>query len=422
MKIGIQTWGSDGDIRPFTALAGGLAEAGHTVTLVVTSVDGKNYDDLASAMDFTLRHVPEEPSYAEESIKAILIGVERTGNIIQQFKLLVDHTLDPVTDEMYDAAKKLCDENDLVIGHVIVHPLLAASQLANIPYALVTLAPLNFPSRFAPPAGLPDLPKFFYPVLWKAAGFGLDLMLKKSVNRLRKKLELPLINHILADVWRSDILNLIAVSPTICETQPDWDSTVHVSGFFNVPAKAEKWKPPTDLQKFLDDGEPPVYMTFGSFNQMDIDGNIKLLAEAARLSGKRAIIQSHWDRAKFIPDAESIYKIDKAPHHKIFPHCAALVHHGGAGTTQSSVYCGLPSVVVAHAFDQPFWASELRRNGIGAKTLHKRRVTPQKIADQIIAVTSTPSMKTKACAMSASLKKENGVARAVELIEKTFNA
>ena len=56
-EIGIQTWGSEGDIRPFLALAAGLAEAGHEVTVVITSVDDKNYQDYAQRFGFTLTPV-----------------------------------------------------------------------------------------------------------------------------------------------------------------------------------------------------------------------------------------------------------------------------------------------------------------------------------------------------------------------------
>jgi UDP:flavonoid glycosyltransferase YjiC (YdhE family) len=230
MKIGLQTWGSDGDIRPFCALAGGLAAAGHEVTLVASSVDDKTYDDLAAAMGYTVHHVQIPRQMDEESTKSLLRKVEQTGEIILQMRMLVKHTLDPVTGAMFEAATKLCAENDLVIGHVIVHPLQAAAEISGTPYAMVTLAPINLPSRYLNPVGVPNLGPI-NPLMWRAAGFTLDFLLKGSVNRLRKQIGLKPIRSVLYDSWISDPLTMVGVSPALVQRAPDWRQSIRLTGF-----------------------------------------------------------------------------------------------------------------------------------------------------------------------------------------------
>ena len=341
MKIGIQTWGSDGDIRPFCALAGGLAKAGHHVTLVVTSVDQKDYSALASAMGFEIRHVHGEVHLAEKELKELFLGVERSGNIAKHLKILCRETLDPVTDIMYEAALRLAEENDALISHLVCHTMMTAAEKTGCPYVVVSPAPTHLANCHFPPVGMPNLGATGNRLFWKASGIGINHIFKKSVNTLRKKVGVAPVKNVLNELWISDRLNIIAASPSIVRHAPDWNKTVRVVGFFDVPSQAEQWVMPDDLKQFLEAGEPPVYLTFGSFNAIDIDNNARLLTEAAKLGGKRAIIQTYWDQATFRPEDPNCFLIDKTPHHKIFPHCSAIVHHGGAGTTHSSVYCGL---------------------------------------------------------------------------------
>lgn len=177
-----------------------------------------------------------------------------------------------------------------------------------------------------------------------------------------------------------------------------------------------------DLKQFLEAGPTSLYMTLGSMFSYDTTPGIitKILIEAARLAGCRAILQAPWDLLPEIPDHAFIYKIQKTLHQQVFPHCAAVVHHGGAGTTHSSTLHGCPSVVIEHFVDQGFFGGELERLGIAPKVLHRRTITAAKLARAIKTVLHTPAMKKRAEEIGASMKKEDGVRRAVELIEDIF--
>ena len=144
------------------------------------------------------------------------------------------------------------------------------------------------------------------------------------------------------------------------------------------------------------------------------------MLQSVKLAGCRAIVQSHWEVAAAMPEDARIYRLTSAPHAQIYPRCAAIVHHGGAGTTQTSLLCGRPSVVVAHATDQFFWGDKLRRLGVAPAVIKRRKATPAKIAAAIRTVLGTPAMRSTAEAAGRRLQAENGVAAAVRSIEQRF--
>ena len=177
---------------------------------------------------------------------------------------------------------------------------------------------------------------------------------------------------------------------------------------------------PKDLRAFLDADDPPVYMTFGSCTQFDLEATTRLFMEAASLSGQRAIVQSDWDNVSAAYKNPDVYRVKRIPHEHVFPHCSMVVHHGGAGTTQASLRSGNPSLVVAHAFDQTYWGQRLRHIGVAGKLLHKRSITAGKLARGINTIIESPQMKQRAQKIGEAMRKEDGVGRAVALIEERF--
>jgi len=127
MKIGLQTWGTDGDIRPFVALTAGLQSAGHDVSLVVTSVHNKKYDHLAQELNFPIVHAGTV-KHDLKTVQTIHEKLRTTKIPINQLKIVMENFFDPVLPEMYEASKKLCIENDLIIGHFLMHPAMLASE------------------------------------------------------------------------------------------------------------------------------------------------------------------------------------------------------------------------------------------------------------------------------------------------------
>jgi len=415
MKIGLQTWGSHGDIRPMLALAEGLQLAGHEVTLAITCVDSEAYAGVRSEAGVKLRIVASPVITPGEGAE-IGRSIVNSRDPLKQMSLILRRCFVPAEPAMFAAAQQLAAESDLLIGHYFMHPLQIAAEHAGKPYVSVLLSHAAIPSAYSHPLGVP---RIFNGFLWWLTRTLLHRTLSPHVNRLRAQLGMAPSKDVVSDVWLSPHLTLVGVSPQICERQPDWPDALQVCGFLDMPNVPLEGRLTESLSAFLAAGEAPVYMTLGSWMPPDVADQrdaLRLLAEAARLAGCRAVIQaSRWEECGVRPDDRIMY-VSATPHHLIFPRCAAVVHHGGAGTTQSSTLAGRPSVVIAHISEQEHWANELRRIGIGGKLTRRRSVTAKQLAARIRYVLERPALSAKAGALAAAMAQENGVATAIRLI------
>lgn len=418
MKIGMLTWGSHGDIRPFLALADGLQLAGHEVHLVVFSLEAGTYDKVQSAAGAKIT-VLTPLTFSAEQARAVGQTAYSIRDPMKQMAAILRLAFAPAEDAMFEAAQRLCAESDLLVGHYFVHPLQVAAEHAALPYVSVLLTHAGVPSDEVNPAGLSMFGKPGNRLMWWLTRTLLNRTLRHYPDRLRRQLGMPPMRDIVSEVWVSPYLALVAVSPQICARQPDWPDSVQVCGFLDRPnCELEGVLPPT-LSAFLAAGEAPVYMTFGSWMPKDVEGQtaaLRLLADAARGADCRAIIQcDDWQACGFGPD-ERILFVPAAPHHLIFPHCMAILHHGGAGTTQSATLAGKPSIVVANLSEQEHWGRELQRLGIAGKPAKRRSATAAGLAAQIRRVRETPAMTERARIIGEAMRQEDGVSQAVRQI------
>lgn len=418
MKIGLQTWGSHGDIRPFIALAEGLRQDGHEVTLLITCVDSAIYESVTSASGVKIRVIA---SPVNDPADAELIGMAaiKIRNPLTQMKMLLDKCFVPSEEQMFAAAQELAAESDLLIGHYFMYPLQVAAEHAGTPYASVLLSHAAVPSAYSHPMGVP----FGQGFLWWLSKLALHKVVSPYPNRLRARLGMEPVKDFVTEVWLSKWLTLVAVSPQLCERQPDWAPSLQVSGFLDMPNMQLEGSLTPEVEAFLAAGEPPVYMTFGSWTPREVANqseNVRLFTEAAKLAGCRAIVQTHDAAACGFRSNERVLYVSASPHHLIFPRCAAVVHHGGAGTTQSVTLAGKPSVVVAHISEQEHWCKELLRLGIAAKLTHRRSVTARQLAARIQSL--RPEMATRAAAVAGAMAREDGVATAIRLINDRMKA
>lgn len=425
MRIGLQTWGSHGDIRPFIALAAGLEAAGHEVTLLVTSVEGVDYSGVVSGLPIRFEQVatPVIADHAELLAAGRVIFNER--NPLRQAKLILSTLFEPVADEMYAAAEQLCIHNDVVVGHFFHYPLRIAAARAGRALASVMLVHSVIETAHHPPPGMPRLGRWGNILSWWLLKALLNRNIKPPVDALCIRHGLTPFNSLLNDVWSSPTLNLIAVSPEICTRPNDWDERHQVCGFLNVTRLENEGVWDGDLEAFFSKGPPPVYMGFGSMLPDDRDLQREALAAftgAARQAGCRAVIQlSLWKECGAQPSPD-LYFVNAAPHNLVFPRCAAVVHHGGSGTTHAATAAGTPSVVVAHIAEQAFWGRELARIGVAPAPLKRGRLSASALARRISAVLHSPEKQYKARALGERMAREDGVGTAVSLINKKFQA
>ena len=417
VRVGIQTWGSEGDIRPFVALGAALARRGHAVELLYTEISDRRYEAVAESLGFTARAVAS-PILTDSAAQAeIGLQILNTRNQLEQGLIINKRMLEPVIEQTYEAGLDLCRRSDLLIHHFILHSARAAADKTGIPAITVTFAHMLTPSRHVHPHGLPNFGEWANVIEWKIAAFALNQTMLKDVNRWRARVGLPRFADLMRDAWPSRRLNLLASSPALIDRPPDWPEWHQPCGFLELPPHEHEAVSP-DVDRFLASGSPPVFMGFGSLMPMagglHLGDTIAVFEEATRLAGCRAVIQADIDR----PSTDSILFVKRTPHRLVFPRCVAVVHHAGAGTTHSTLRAGVPSIPVPHVSDQFAWSDELRRLGVAPEPLRRTKLTATALAARIRLVLQSPLMKAAAGAISERMKNDNGPETAADMIEQ----
>ena len=141
------------------------------------------------------------------------------------------------------------------------------------------------------------------------------------------------------------------------------------------------------------------------------------VVEALRRSGQRAIFQRGWGKlGDGLKDRPDVYLSDDLPHNWLFPRVAAVIHHGGSGTAGSVLQAGVPSIVVPHNFDQPFWARRMHELGVSTAPIRLRDIRVENLTAAVQAAVTDPALRQRAAEVGEKVKAEDGVSRAVALI------
>lgn len=422
MKIGIQTWGSYGDVRPFMALAEGLKVAGHEVTLLITSLDNTAYETTLSTTGVKVQSVASPVIPDKAALSQIEASIFAESDSLKQTQTIIERLFLPVESEMYQAAEKLCRESDLVIGHFFHYPLHIAAERMGCSYVSIALVYSVLPSATVPPSGLPNLGSVGNRILWWLVRSMLNKKVKPYSDRLRVQLGLKPTRDLCADVWSSKQLTLVAVSSQLCKRPKDWPDYYQVCGFLSCPNVSFEADVPKALQDFLSVGEAPIYITFGSVMSVgDQQKAIQLLVDACEKASVRAIIQfADWSKLG-VACNNQIHFVESASHTEIFPHCRVIIHHGGAGTSQAAILAGKPSIVVSHTSEQEFWGRELAKVGLAPTPITRQHLTAKQLAAEIIQVIADSRFSETASRIGQQMAKEDGVATAVKLIEQRFS-
>jgi UDP:flavonoid glycosyltransferase YjiC (YdhE family) len=188
--------------------------------------------------------------------------------------------------------------------------------------------------------------------------------------------------------------SLLLVSRHVISPPADWPPHHRVTGYLFDDDSA--WEAPPDLLNFLAEGEKPVYIGFGSMRVKQPEATTRLVLEGVRRSGKRAILLSGWAGIGALELPKDVFLLDYAPHSWLFPRMAAVVHHGGAGTTAAGLRAGVPSIVVPILADQPYWGKRVYELGVGAKPIPRGQLTAENLAAAIQEATSNRAMQTGA--------------------------
>lgn len=416
MKVVIFTLGSRGDVQPYLALAVGLQQAGHTVTLA-TSGDFtpliESYGVGVHPVRFSVQALMQRPE-----TRALMLS----RNPVRQFQFMKDvisKSADAI-DDFWEAAQSA----DFLIQTGTGNGGIEAASRRGVPLAIASVIP--FPPTRAFPTFFLQLPSarggglsllshhVAHAVLWQALG-------GPATNRWRKqRLGLPpwrSYQHMYGAARAMNTPWLFGYSPSVLPKPPDWEDFHHVTGYWFLGAPPG-WQPPAELLRFLEAGPPPVYVGFGSLVGMDPQQVTRLVLAALQQTGQRGVLLTGWGGLTRETAPDNLLFVDEVPHAWLFPRMAAVIHHGGAGTTGASLRAGVPSLLTPLAGDQHTWAAHVDRLGVGPRVGGLRTLTAGKLAEAIHAAITDTALRARAAALGEKIRAEDGVAAAVALIER----
>jgi UDP:flavonoid glycosyltransferase YjiC (YdhE family) len=244
-------------------------------------------------------------------------------------------------------------------------------------------------------------------------------IMRTASNEARREVlgtgDFPFFGPFLA-IERAKVPALYAFSRHVIPKPRDWADHLHVTGYWFLD-EGVGWAPPPALARFLAEGPPPVYVGFGSMASRDPAAMARLVLTALERSGERGVLLTGWQGLSAEAAPPEVLVIDSAPHDWLFPRMAAVVHHGGAGTTAAGLRAGVPSVLVPFFADQPFWAQRVVELGVGPPFAMREDVTVESLAAAIRTAVTDEGMRARAAALGAHIREERGVEEAVRQIE-----
>ena len=411
MKIACLTLGTRGDTQPFIALCKALKGRGHDVVLGAP----ENFQSWIEDHGLAYRSIGVDMQSFVESIEARKV---MAGNVFAMARMW-SQTIVPLTRKSLDAIWETARDADVIVYHpktagaVDVAEATGAILFHAAPFPIFPTK--AFPLLVLPGSYGPRLNRLTYKLL-----FVSRLLLLRTVNRWRKDV-LGLGKTSLfgagGAVKNRGPRQLCAVSPIVVPDYPADDSeNIQTTGYWFLD-EDQDWRPDPALSAFLEHGDRPVYIGFGSMTVGDPARLAQIVVEGVRLSGLRAILGVGWGAIGQIDVPETIHLIKDAPFHALFKHVSAVVHHGGAGTTAAGLRAGAPTLICPLTFDQPFWGRRVFSLGCGPKPQPLKRLRAERLAEALIELTQTESYRVRAREVASAIAVEDGVARAVELLE-----
>jgi len=314
-------------------------------------------------------------------------------------------------ERSHDDILALCRKADLVVVPTAIAAGKNEAEVLKLPYLSVTLMPWAIP--WSDPQR-----SFSKRVAYGAIDGLVYLITTLPLNRIRKRQGLAPVGR---EGFTSPRLNLVPVSPAVYPPNPHWEPRHRIVGYWFAKAPSE-WQPPADLLAFLDNGAPPLLVSLGVMSLGDDDAreSASLFVEAIQQAGVRAIVQG-WDvgmRQLTLPS--SIYAAGALPHSWLLPRCAGIVHHGGFGTTSAGLRAGIPALVIPHIADQFYWGQHLHELGVGLPFIPRPRLTREGLTAALKELAQIDKLHTAASVLGERIRAENGIEKAVNLIEETF--
>lgn len=404
MKITILTLGTRGDVQPYAVLGKALAARGHAVTLSTA----KNFKDLVESyqLDFHPIDADYEQIVNSEEGKKMLKG--NPFAIQRNFSKVISPIIEKSLNEFYSLAQA----SDLTIYRPKTLANVFTNQLSKLAIKAAVVPAMMETTAFPNPSmsGF-RIPEFLYKLSYKINDLKFRI-LKKPIKQFH-------IQNGLDEEFpvNPDEVCLYGISPNFLERPEDWPVNQHLTGFWF----SDNHQPlPQYIEEFIDDGPQPVLVTFGS---MPLPKNLSnLIIQAAQQLNQRFLIVKGWGDLDIVElsNSDNIKIIDPVPFESLFGKVRAIVHHGGIGTVAECLRAGKPMFICPAVYplgDQYFWGDLAYKKGVGVKPVPLSQLKPDIFLERLQELISDERLYQTSATLSELVRAENGVEKAVNLIE-----
>lgn len=399
-----------------------MQAAGHTVCVATHA----RFEALITRAGLSFFPLPGDPRGDAAKNTAGKDEVEKNHKFFRFARQLIRPD-DPTLSKYLRGFLAACQDADAVITSALaVGFAFHVVEKLRIPLIRAFWFPTS-PTRYLPAPFMPDNIRLGRPLTLYTHYLTrqlLWLMMGSSANRLRREvLDLPplSVRDPFGRMDRQAWPLLYAYSPRVGPRPPDWGAWIHITGYWFLNRPAD-WQPPEDLVAFLESGPPPVSVGFGSMPSTNPEASTKLVIDALTRAGRRGVLVTGWDGLANTDLPDDFHVIKEILRDWLFPRMAAIVHHGGAGTTAEGLRAGVPSVTIPFLGDHPYWGKCVHELGVGPKPILRERLTTDSLAQAISTAVSDPGMRRRARALGHQIQAEDGVAGAVELLDAFFAA
>lgn len=412
MKIGLIAYGTRGDVQPILALALGLRAAGHAVRVISSANFGPWV--TAHGLDYAPIGVDIQAMMQSEGGVAWVEARNAREELGQMRRLFNQVGLQSARDVLAGAAGL-----DVLVGGFTSDPFgRSVAEKLGQRYGVALLQPMT-PTRSGAAtlrpafAGRDSIANAWSGRLAQRVLFGV---FSEVTNAFRAELDQRPFTVASYYGGLRDVPTVHGYSAHVVPRPADWPDNQHITGYWFLDEE-EGWAPPPDLLAFLEAGPPPIYVGFGSATASDAQRVTEMIIAALAQSGQRGVISQGWAGLHAHDVPASVYLLQAAPHSWLFPRMAGVVHHGGAGTTAAGLRAGVPSFLIPHFADQPYWARRVHELGAGPRPVDKAKLTQAALADGIRQLVSDAIMRGRAAELGAAIRAEDGVVNAVRVIE-----
>ncbi|MDN3519385.1 glycosyltransferase [Aquisalimonas lutea] len=420
MNVFITTYGTRGDVQPYVALGQGLQAAGHHVTLATSErfrgfveehglAYGYMNDGLLALLD------TEQGREILENTDSMLAVVRRTLATRKQLAPVQAALL----EEGWASARK--SDPDVILFHPKAYGGPHFAEKLGVPAIAALVVPMLLPTAEHPHIGFPRLRLggWYNRATYRAVRVLMALSAGRHVRAWRAANNLPPQRRL--DIFRTaggaPIPVLHGFSRHVVPVPSDWPTIATTTGYWFL-AQDEHEGVSTAIEAFLEAGPPPAYIGFGSMTGGFTEDLERFIIDALREAGVRGIVATGRGGAPREAIPGTVLLIDQVPHDRLFPRMAAVVHHGGAGTTAAALRAGTPAVTVPFFGDQFYWGHRVHALGAGCRPIPWKKLTVAAMAAAIREATSDPAMKRRADELGGILGQEDGVGNAVAAVER----